>query len=448
MQRLNYEASPVMLMPAHFTTRAARGLFLFSLFVVPFSTALTNLSVVLLYVFFAAAAWTDRSLLASFKSRASLAALGLLLLFVLGASWSIAPHKEIGHALVKYSKLLLIPVGIALSQRDNRLAREGVACFIAGATLLAFCSYLVWQDLMPGDPRWWSAGTRQNAYVFKNHITFGIMTILAALLCFSSAFHAATQRHRLLAIALGLFLIIPPLVLTHGRSGYFVVLVGLATLSLIHFRHNWRKLGLSGLIVAGLFVSLHTFSANFQQRTNHLLVEIQSYANADASKSTGVRFADTDKANSAGIRLSFYRAGLAMIAEHPVLGLGTGAFAEAFAPTAKKLWPVDAPEYAGRHQPHSEIILICVQLGLLGGLVYGCLLWFLVLPVRQQPGLMADNLLLLCAVFGSASVFNSLLWDVTEGHAFALLAGCCYGVVSNKRVTKLSLVPKVAEVAA
>jgi O-antigen ligase len=167
------------------------------------------------------------------------------------------------------------------------------------------------------------------------------------------------------------------------------------------------------LAVVAIFAVFYVTSDNLNYRAKNLVQELENYSS-------------TTEMNSSGVRLSFYRAGLQLIAANPVLGLGTGSFQEGFLPTAKKLWPESHEFHTARHQPHSEIILIGVQLGLAGWIVFFSLIGSLVYAARKSHSFEGDSLLILCVVFVIASFFNSLLWDVTEGYWFALLAGCLY----------------------
>jgi O-antigen ligase len=396
------------------TERAARQFFLLALLFVPFSTALMNVFVVLTYLAFLLALSSNRQLRQSIKFTPSTLAVLLFGLFLLGITWSIAPPDEIEGAVRKYSKLLLIPLGIALAWRDSTLARRAIIWFMAGATFLACCSYLTRLNLMPTSSRdWWSVGTSTNAVAFKNHITFGIIIGFSALICFRYYFYASSTRARLLSIAMGLFFAVPIIFLTQGRTGYVVFFVGLIMLAILRFRANLKMLVLSMVTVVAIFVGFYDMSDNLKQRTVHLVSEFKDYS-------------DSNALNSSGTRLSFYRAGLQLIAAHPLVGLGTGSFQEGFAPTAKKLWPEGHEFHTARHQPHSDVILIGVQLGIVGWAVYYSLLASMIWAARKANSFEGDSLLILCVVFAAAGIFNSLLWDVTEGYWFTLFAGCLY----------------------
>jgi O-antigen ligase len=400
------------------TERAARQFFLLALFFVPFSTALMNVFVAVTYLACLLALSLNgqlrESLRESIKFIPSILAILLFVLFLLGITWSIAPPNEIETAVGKYAKLFLIPLGIALAWRDSTLARRAIIWFMAGATFLACSSYLTRLNLMPTSSRdWWSVGTTTNAVAFKNHITFGIMLGFSALICFRYYFYASSTYTRLFSIAMGLFFAVPIIFFTQGRTGYIVFLVGLLMLAILRFSANLKMLTVSMVTVVAIFVSFYAMSDNLKQRTDHLVSEVEGYS-------------ASNELNSSGTRLSYYRAGLQLIAEHPLVGLGTGSFQEGFAPTAKKLWPEGDPFHTARHQPHSEVILIGVQLGMAGWIVYFSLLAWLIWAARKANSFEGDSLLILCVIFAIAGIFNSLLWDVAEGHWLTLLAGCLY----------------------
>ena len=403
--------------------RLARQLLLLALFAVPFSTALTNVFVVLTYLIFLLALATNRELKNGLKLTPSLLAIGLFGLFLAGVTWSIAPQKESLHALGKYTKLFLIPIGLALAWRDDTLPRRAIVWSLAGAGVLALSSYLVWLNLMPASSHgWWRIGNASNAIAFKNHITMGVILGFSGLICLNYYFYAQSTRAQILSIGTSVFFAFPIIFLTLGRTGYVVLFVGLITLCILRFRTNWKWLVASLLAATTLFAGFYSASDNFKQRTDHLVTEIKNYSSSQ-------------ELNSSGVRLSFYRAGVQLIIENPVLGLGTGSFSEGFAPTAMKLWPVDHPFHLARHQPHSEVVLMGVQLGIVGLLLYFSLLVSLAAAARKSASYETDNLLLLCVIFGTAAIFNSLLWDTTEGHWFTLLAGCLYAQIKKKNTT-------------
>lgn len=394
--------------------RTAQAFLLLALCCVAFSTALTNVFVVFCYLFFAAALCQERALRVNLLALPSLLAFALLGLFIIGAAWSIAPHNEIMQALRKYSKLLILPVAIALSWRDGSLPKRALPAYMLGSAWLAMSCYLVWFDLMPTSSLdWWRVGDVRDAFAYKNHITVGILLGFSTLICLLKASYAGQARMRYGALAAAVLFSFPILFLTQGRTGYVVMLIGLVTL--LPLRVGTHRAGLAGgvLGVAVLFVGLYFASANFKYRTDQLVSDVHSFAQADARTANG-------------LRLSFFLVGGKAIAEHPLIGNGTGSFAELFAPTARAIWPADSPHANVRIHPHSEFLGVAVQLGLLGFLVYAGLLGSLCVAALGPRTFEKDSMLLLWVVYVSTSVYNSLLWDPTEAYWFLLLAGCLY----------------------
>lgn len=399
--------------------RTTQYFFLLALFSVSFATALTNLFAVLTCAGFVLSLSGSPALRRVLRSPPALLALALLALFIVGASWSIAPRADIVQALKKYAKLLILPIGIALSWRDPTLPARALRWFLAGAGVLAASCYLVWVGHMPTSSLgWWRVGDAKDSFAFKNHITIGILLGFAALDCFLKATYSAGARKRMLAIAAGIFFSIPIVFLNQGRTGYVALFVGLSTLFLLRARLTPLRtlFGLGAIVL--LFVGFYATSPNFKSRTDDLIREVQTQ----------------DGRTPNGLRMSFFQVGFQVIADNPVLGLGTGSFAEAYAPTAKKVWPEGSELAVARHQPHSEFVLVAVQLGLLGALVYFAMLGTLGAAALAGRSYETDSLALLWTIYVVTSSFNSLLWDPTEAYWFLMLAGCLYVAGTRMKV--------------
>lgn len=399
--------------------RTTQYFLLLALFTVSFSTALTNLFVVLTYTGFLLTLMRLPALRTTvLHSPPALLALALLAMLLLGVLWSIAPPADIKQALMKYSKLLILPVSICLGLRDATLPRRALRWFIAGAGVLAASCYLVWLGSMPTSSLgWWRIGIADNAFAFKNHITIGIMLGFAAMLCFLRASYGNNPRRRLAAFAAGVLFAVPVIFLTQGRTGYVAMFVGSVAMFLLRVRITPLRtlLGLGAIVL--MFVGFYASSDNFKSRTDDLIREVQA----------------TNPHSPNGLRMSFFDVGLDIVASHPVFGLGTASFAQAYAPTAQRIWPSGSELATARYQPHSEFLLMAVQLGLVGLGVYVAMLAALgrvALPVRSFE---TDSLALLWVIYVATSTFNSLLWDPTEGHWFMLLAGCLYAGAKRLR---------------
>ncbi|NHZ96600.1 O-antigen ligase family protein [Massilia sp. CCM 8734] len=390
--------------------RAVQYLLLLALFCVPFSTWLTNVFAGCCVLCFGAALYTSAALRAALRAPPALLAFGLLALLVLGASWSIGPPADIVSALKKYSRLLVLPIAVATSLRDPGMPGRALAAFFGGAAVLAISNYLVWHDLMPASPQgYWRIGTAKDSFSFKNHITIGILLSFATVTCLLGATYVQGARARVACVAAGILFSVPIIFLNQGRTGYVALFVGMVVLFLLRVRFTLLRTSCGMAAIVLLFVGFYASSNNFKLRTDDLITEVRT----------------DQKRSPNGLRMSYLRVGSSIIAAHPLAGLGTGSFAEVYAPTALRDWPEDELGHT-RHQPHSEFLLIAAQLGVPGLLLYFAMLGSLLRPALRTRSFHADALVLLWVIYVVSSSFNSLLWDVTEAYWFLLLAGSLY----------------------
>ncbi|MFL6707574.1 MAG: O-antigen ligase family protein [Massilia sp.] len=406
--------------------RVVQQFFLLALFSVSFSTALTNVFVGLSYIGFVIAIGTNRALRGHLRAAPGLFALALLAMYILGTQWSIGPVSDQLVALKKYSRLLLMPIGIALSWRDPTLPRRALYYFLGGAGVLALSNYLTRFELMPTSSLgWWRVGDAKDSFVFRNHITIGILLAFASMASFLLASYAATTRKRVLAAAAGLAFMIPVVFLNQGRTGYVALLIGLVTLFLLRVRITPLRTvaGIAGIVL--LFAGFYAGSDNMRSRSKDLVYEVTT----------------NQQHSPNGVRKSFMEVGLRTVREHPLIGIGTGSFSEAYAPTAAAVWGAGTPMALARHQPHSEFLITTVQLGLAGLLLYLGLIGSIGRAALGKRSFERDLLALLWMIYVSTSIFNSLLWDTTEAHWFLLLSSCLYVAAWRQRAPSPVAVP-------
>jgi len=123
-----------------------------------------------------------------------------------------------------------------------------------------------------------------------------------------------------------------------------------------------------------------------------------------------------DGVSAVAIRLEFYRNSLAIIRDHPLTGVGTGGFQQAYAEKVR------GSGMTPTSNPHNQYLLLAVQVGIGGVLI---LLWVLWAQWRGAARLassletrLAHGLVLMIAV---GCMFNALLIDHTEGLLYAWL---------------------------
>ena len=397
--------------------RIARQLLLLAAFSIPFSTALTNVFIGLTLIAFVAALLLEPSLARPLRTPAALLALALLALVVLGSTWSIAPPDELQDGLRKYTKLLVLPLALCLCLRAPGLPARILYSSLAGCAVLATSLYLVWLDSMPTSSLgWWRVGDMDDPYAFRNHITIGILLSFAACAAFLLATHAQGMRARLALVGAGLYFG-APILMGNGRTGYVGLFIGLFALYLLRGRVTLLRSVFVAAAMSLLFAGVYMVSPNFKMRMDLLVAEVSK----------------NDATTPNGLRISFIKTGMQAVADRPLLGYGTGSFSEVYAPEAQRIWGASPDTARVRHQPHSEPLLLAVQLGLPGVALYFALLGAIGKAALARRDMLADALALLLAIYGLTSLFNSLLWDPTEAYWFLLLAGSLYAHCVQRR---------------
>jgi len=296
------------------------------------------------------------------------------------------------HYFGKYAYLLFIIIFLSLFD-DPRWRRRALLAFAGSLTLLLALSYLIRFGVIP--PNHWIAGTPANPVVFKQWITHGILMAFGAYLFAVFGFQARQPRQRATCYVLALLAAGNVLFMMQGRTGY-IVLVMLA----LYFGYACRRLvGLAvaalgaGVVIATAFV----LSGTLHDRTSLALQEFQQERPGVATQT------------SIGQRVEFYRNGLAIVRDHPLLGVGTGGF-----PAAYEKQIAGTP-LAPTRNPHDEYLHILIQIGAVGLVALLALFW---VPWQMAPQLptwreqqLARGFVLTLAV---GCVFNSLLIDHTE----------------------------------
>jgi O-antigen ligase len=365
-------------------------------FAIPISTALTNISCSLAILLLLAEGQYKQKF--NTLSQQPLAMVALLLFTVMSLGFLYTPVSlvEAGRMLDKYRKLLYIPLFILLFA-DEKTRRWGLYAFLTAMGVTLFLSYLM---TLTG----WSIGkgTPQNAFVFKNYITQGLLMTLAAY--FLAVYAWQQQRwYWLIIILLALYNI---LFLSEGRTGYLIVFC--LILLFAYQTYRWRGVIVGSLLLILLGGLIYSYSDVVKKRLESASANIHDYQQGET---------DT----SIGLRLEFYKNSLVLIAQSPLWGHGTGSFRYEYQQLAQ-LQGITATT-----NPHNEYLMIGVQWGLIGMGLFIYLLYQLgLLAVYLQPpqSWMVQGLIVTIAV---GCLVNSLILDTTEGHLFAYLIGVLVG---------------------
>lgn len=373
-------------------------------FSIPISVALDNILLALILAGWLAGGMYHSKWLITIKNNVSLAALALFGLLLIGTLYGPSAAGDAAHYLGKYSDLLFIPIFLFLF-RDAATRRSALHALAASLALVLALSYLIKAGVVPNNPL--MVTDSDYPVVFKLHLTHNILMAFASYLFAWLALTAASSKVKWGWAILAALAVFNLTMMVHGATGYMIFL-GLALL-LGFERNRWRGLGTAVAMIIALGAVLAVVPGPFKERIKLIVQETQGWK------------PDRPAQNSAEFRLEFYRNTLGIIAEHPIIGVGTGGFPQAYADKVRGTGKTDT------RNPHNEFLHITAQIGVAG---LAALLWLFWLQWQLAPRLasplesqLARGLVLTMVV---GCMFNSLLLDHTEGLLYAWLTGLLF----------------------
>jgi O-antigen ligase len=385
--------------------QAADGLVIAVAVSLPWSTSATAILIVLWLV-----ALVPTLDIASLRREILSPAGGLpVLLWTLGAVgmlWADVSWSERIAGLSGFHKLLLIPLLLAQCRRSAQ-AKWAILGFLASSVVLLAVSWAL--VLTPGLP--WRG--REPGVPVKNYILQSGIFAICAFGLIGQAAELWRMRPRLsfvLVLVAAVFIANIGFVAT-ARTTLVVMAVMLMLFGLRQF--GWKGGLVASLIGAVLAGGLWASSPYLRKRVSLAVEQVQTYR--------------SDVNTPVGLRLEYWRKSLALTAEAPVMGHGTGTIPQLFRrdATAETI-----PELITTN-PHSQILTVAVQLGLIG---VGVLLamWVAHLALFRDGTLIAWFGLVIVTYNVVSSLFNSHLFDFSQGWLYVFGIGLTGGMVLGR----------------
>jgi O-antigen ligase len=340
-------------------------------------------------------------------------ALAALALFAWLALGLLHGERDPGDGLDSLGKYLdLAALALLLPLFREAPARRRALLALAAAILLTLAvSYGIAAGIIPKG--WLRPADPTSAIAFKLRVTHGYLVAFGAFL-FALLAREAAGGTRLGWAAASALAALNVLFLVQGQTGW-VVFAALA-LYLAFVLFGGRGLAAALALGAALAAAGYLVSDGLRVRLQDTAAQVAAFRSGQQPTT----------ADSAGMRLEFYRHSAAIVAEHPLLGVGTGGFPKAYAERAA----------AGRvvtDNPHNEYLLIAAQTGLPGLallLALFAIAWHGARRLAPLERDLARGIVLATAV---GCLFNSLLADHTEGLLFAWLSAVAFGGLKSRR---------------
>jgi O-antigen ligase len=330
----------------------------------------------------------------------------LAMLAVLGMLWADVDWTERYDGLREFAKLLFVPVVLTYFRQSDAGMRVVLGFLASCIVLLAVAlATALWPNL-----QWWESWGP--GVPVRNYITQSAeFTISAFWLLYLAldAWRGGARRFFIAAASIACAFIGLIIFIVTSRTALVVIPV-----LLLVFVAKWygRRVFLWCMIVLPC-AALIAWSTSSYLRLNieSTISEIQSY------RARG-------RITSTGYRLEFWKKSVGFIAAAPVVGHGTGSTGSLFKKAAAGKTGLAAEVTSN---PHNQIFAVAIQLGIIGVVVL-CAMWFVHLRLFLGTGPAAWFGLVIVIQTVLGSLFNSHLFDFTEGWIYVLGVGALAGI--------------------
>ena len=348
-----------------------------------------------------------RGFVQSLKRPICVLPLALFALALAGTLWSDVPWAERLHALGQASKLLMLPVLLYHFERSARGLQVMIA-FLVSCVLLMLMSFVVAFD--PGLAL--KSGAEYGVPV-KNYIDQSQeFALCAVVLAYPAVTLWRANRTWLAAllIAISLCLVANMLFVAVSRTALVTMPIMLAVFALLHLQ--WRSVVIVACVTAVLGGAVWAASPKLRWTAETFVRDYRLYK-------------EHNTPTSIGLRLEFYRKSLRFISEAPFIGHGTGSIRELFEQAAVDQRGAAAEVIAN---PHNQTLNVAIQWGVIGIVVLYAM-WLVHLMLFRGEGLATWIGLMVVVQNIFTSLFNSHIFDFTEGWMYVLGVGIAGGML-------------------
>ncbi|MBV8916556.1 O-antigen ligase family protein [Bradyrhizobium sp.] len=351
----------------------------------------------------------------SISRPASMVALAFFVLALSGVLWSEAGPRAGFHALGPLTKFLALPFLLYYFEVSKRSGWV-IAAFLLSCVVLLVNSWVVLFDPGLAFKTGRCCGEDYGVPV-KNYIDQSqefalclVWLISIALYCIRRNMWNEAAGLGVIALAFAANLIFVVVSRTAIVATPFMILV-------LAWRH-WKMRGVLYAVSLGAVavVAIWLASPHFRDRVLSTYSQYEEYR-------------DRSIPSSVGKRLEFWRKSLGFFLDAPLFGHGTGSTLKLFEEAAIGRSAVSAEVIAN---PHNQTLNVAVQWGI-AGVIMLYALWYTHLRMFWKEGLVAELGILLVVQNVVSSLFNSHLFDFTEGWLYVLGVSVAGGILAKHK---------------
>ena len=392
-------------------------LILFSCFSIAMPTAWLSISTSLLLItWILSGNWRNLDRLKN--SPAVIATMLFLLVYLTSVFYASASWSESFHYLLKYAKLLIIPI-VLTTVNSKKIRDYAIYAFLTSIFLTLIISYFNWLHLIPANLNLFTIDSpTQGFIVYKNRITQSILLAFAMYMMLCKAFDSKDFKKWIwLFLAFLCFFNIFHLI--NGRSGQLIALFLIVFFMINKFGKDFLKYSFLVFVVCFSFKSQIIPYA--PERLISIYTEIQEHSSSS-------------NLTSSGIRMELYKNTVALIQRSPLIGYGVGSLKVEYNALVKS----EDTLLKDVTNPHNQYLLVLFETGMVGGALFFLMLYYFwqsanSIKNSSEP-ILGDYLQGLTLTFALGCFLNSLLMDAGEGRFFCLMASLFLSAYPSKKL--------------
>ena len=345
----------------------------------------------------------------------------LFVLAAVGTLWSDAPWGTRLYAVGPTAKLLMLPVLLYHFERSARGVQVFIA-FLVSCGLLMAMSWVVAFDPQLALKSGAEYGVPVKSYIDQSQE----FALCAVVLAYPVVTLWRAQRTWLAAflLAISLSFVVNMAFVTVSRTALVTMPIMLAMFALLHLK--WRTNVLIFCLMSVLAGVAWATSPTLRWTVASFQRDYKYYK-------------DDNQPTSIGNRLEFWKKSLRFIAEDPVFGHGTGSIRGLFEEAATGPKVLVGGQVVSN--PHNQTLSVAIQWGAIGiAVLYA--MWLAHLLLFRGEGLATWIGLMVVVQNIFTSLFNSHLFDFSEGWMYVLGVGIAGGMVLGRTPREAAIAPR------
>lgn len=401
----------------------------FSIF---FPTFFLSASLVFIVIFWVLSGNLNHKFSVIKNNKSALAAIGLFCFYIFGVFYSSAQLNESSNFLLKYFKLLLIPILVS-GLRDENIANKCINAFIFGGFVVLALSYMKFFKLIPAQIylpqlnfRDYFGDEDHGYLIFKNRITHGFLISFLMYVALIKTFFSKSKNLFLWGL-LSMLCFYNVMYMGSGRTGQIISALLIFYLFFeIKILSKFKKITKNNFYIYTSFIAI-LFFASFKNFESFIPLRVLLLPDEI------VNYYRYSKISSAGERLEMYTESLKIINKSLIFGHGTGSLMSEYRKINDKSFTFDKLD-----NPHNQYILTLVELGIIGLSLFLLMIQYHYKDAKLLMGINGQAKYYLRGIvftFALGCLFNSFLLDATEGRSYCLIVGVLlslYPEIRNK----------------